>query len=157
MSKNLSSSAPKKTQVARKMYLSFLLSSEFIVVLQLFLNNVLHFYVKYSIILHCLLVQCTLFFVYERQLTKEKKMMNVKIFSKFLNMKNKKKLKIKATKNIVTFKFCSAERDWSNHYRTEIFALAHSLHIKAIERKNLIVLNCPDKYMAKTIKMHFIR
>ena len=150
-------SAPKKTQVARKMYLSFLLSSEFIVVLQLFLNNVLHFYVKYSIILHCLLVQCTLFFVYERQLTKEKKMMNVKIFSKFLNMKNKKKLKIKATKNIVTFKFCSAERDWSNHYRTEIFALAHSLHIKAIERKNLIVLNCPDKYMAKTIKMHFIR
>ena len=67
-------------------------------------------------------------------------MMNVKIFSKFLNMKNKKKLKIKA-----------------NHYRTEIFALAHSLHIKAIERKNLIVLNCPDKYMAKTIKMHFIR
>ena len=29
-------------------------------------------------------------------------MMNVKIFSKFLNMKNKKKLKIKATKNIVT-------------------------------------------------------
>ncbi len=55
------------------MYLSFLLSSEFIVVLQLFLNNVLHFYVKYSIILHCLLVQCTLFFVYERQLTKEKK------------------------------------------------------------------------------------
>ena len=54
-------------------------------------------------------------------------------------------------------KFCSAERDWSNHYRTEIFALAHSLHIKAIERKNLIVLNCPDKYMAKTIKMHFIR
>ena len=84
-------------------------------------------------------------------------MMNVKIFSKFLNMKNKKKLKIKATKNIVTFKFCSAERDWSNHYRTEIFALAHSLHIKAIKRKNLIVLNCPDKYMAKTIKMHFIR
>ena len=84
-------------------------------------------------------------------------MMNVKIFSKFLNMKNKKKLKIKATKNIVTFKFCSAERDWSNHYRAEIFALAHSLHIKAIERKNLIVLNGPDKYMAKTIKMHFIR
>lgn len=78
--------------------------------------------------------------------------MNVKIFSKFLNMKNKKKLKIKATKNIVTFKFCSAERDWSNHYRAEIFALAHSLHIKAIERKNLIVLNCPDKIHGKNNK-----
>ena len=81
-------------------------------------------------------------------------MMNVKIFSKFLNMKNKKKLKIKATKNIVTFKFCSAERDWSNHYRTEIFALAHSLHIKAIERKNLIVV--VDAYKVNGFKEAFM-
>lgn len=83
--------------------------------------------------------------------------MREKIFSRFFNFKNKKKIKITIAKNIVTFKFCSNEINLSNHYKEEIFALAHSLHIKARERKNLIVLDCTDKYMAKTIKTHFIQ
>ena len=68
----------------------------------------------------------------------------------------KKRVTVTTRRNCVTFKFNSNEKSLeTDECKKEICSLAHSLHVKAKVKNNLIIFECPDKYMAQTIKFHW--